>query len=237
MRRLVFACLFGVLTLANVVADDDVRQDLQQWTAFRVSDPIGKVWTFSFQAELRLQDDISDVQQLIVKPYATYEFSKKLDFSFGYKYIARPDGADEQDPWQEIVFPRKYSDLAVSHQIRLEQRIIDDVSGILPRLRYLVHFAAPIGESHKYWASSGAVRFNLTDKGGTAPVGGFEQVRLYGGVGWHVGGKTRIEVGYLYRYERQRTGPDFSDHVIRAQFLINTRGKKVKKPLPTESYK
>jgi hypothetical protein len=97
--RLVVALLVGAFAMASVLAADGVEQDLQQWTLFRVSDPIGERWTFSFQAEGRFADDISEVDEVIVKPYATYEFSKKFDFSFGYKYIDRPDGANEQDPW------------------------------------------------------------------------------------------------------------------------------------------
>jgi len=33
-----------------------------------------------------------------------------------------------------------------------------------------------------------------------------------------------IELGYLWRYERERDKPDKSDHVIRLQFLFSTTG-------------
>ena len=57
--RAAVVLLIGALAAANASAE--VRQDLQQWTLFRVSKPIPKRWTFSFQAEGRFGDDISRV--------------------------------------------------------------------------------------------------------------------------------------------------------------------------------
>ena len=51
---------------------------------------------------------------------------------------------------------------------------------------------------------------------------GFEQNRLYFGVG-HRLGLAKVELGYLWRYERNRNGLDASDHVIRVQLLFDTR--------------
>ena len=237
----VVAVVFCVLVAFGVAADDDpnVRQDLKQWTLFRLSDPIGEKWTFSFQYEIRFGEDISALDQWIVKPYASYKLGENFDLNFGYKYIYRPDSFNEQDPWFEPVFLRHYGKMAVSHQVRFEARLLENVDGVLPRVRYHFHFAHPWGDSGRYFGGSGAVRFNLGDKGDGTPVEGFEQSRLYAGVGWHVGrmSKTRLEVGYLWRYERQRTEPNWSDHVIRLQILFNTKGKKVRTPLPHESYR
>jgi len=44
--RFAVALLIGILATANAVAADDVRQDLQQWTAVRISNPIGERWTY-----------------------------------------------------------------------------------------------------------------------------------------------------------------------------------------------
>jgi len=55
-------------------------------------------------------------------------------------------------------------------------------------------------------------------------VDGFEQSRLYFGVGRKMPRKLKVEVGYLWNYQREREGPDLSYHVLRLQFLINTKG-------------
>jgi hypothetical protein len=94
----------------------------------------------------------------------------------------------------------------------------------VPRLRYLIHVSHPLGDSDKYyWAAQEAVRFNAASKD-TGPVDGFEQSRLYFGVGRKVTRKMKIEVGYLWNYQRKREGENLSNHVLRLQFLVDTKG-------------
>ena len=50
-----------------------------------------------------------------------------------------------------------------------------------------------------------------------------EQNRLYFGYGWHVGKYWKIEIGYMWRYQRQRNGPNTSDNILRLQFLLEIR--------------
>jgi hypothetical protein len=80
-------------------------------------------------------------------------------------------------------------------------------------VRYLIHTPPPLSTLF-YFALSEAFRFNLLDKG-TGPVSGFEQNRLYAGFGVHASKYLRVELGYLWRYELERTPPNKSDHVIR----------------------
>lgn len=58
----------------------------------------------------------------------------------------------------------------------------------------------------------------------TGPVDGFEQSRLYFGVGRKMTKKLKVEVGYLWNYQCEREGPNLSNHVLRLQFLIDTMG-------------
>lgn len=58
----------------------------------------------------------------------------------------------------------------------MEERFIQNVSGVLSRLRLLQHLSHPIGESRNYWTGFAAIRLNLDEKG-QGPVSGFEQSR------------------------------------------------------------
>ena len=83
-----------------------------------------------------------------------------------------------------------------------------------------------------YATGFGAIRFNLVEKG-TGPVAGFEQARVYAGLGFHIGGVTRIEIGYLYKYEIMRDAPEMSDSVLHLNFFFTIK-RKSKKPLPND---
>jgi hypothetical protein len=126
--------------------------------------------------------------------------------------------------------------LVTGLQVRLEERFIDDIGGVIPRLRFLTHVSHPLGESRNYVTGFGAIRFNLDDKG-EGPVSDFEQSRIFAGLGRHIGDRIQFEAGYLWRYKRERTGADRSDHAIRFHLVLNTRAKDIKKPGSRDRYR
>ncbi len=77
-----------------------------------------------------------------------------------------------------------------------------------------------------------AIRFNLAEKN-AGPVAGFEQIRVIANLGFHLGEITRLEVGYLYRYEIIRDAPNFSDNVMHVNLFVTLK-RKSKKPLPND---
>ena len=74
----------------------------------------------------------------------------------------------------------------------------------------------------------------MLDKG-TGPVAGFEHARVNVNLGFHIGGATRIEVGYLYKYEIIRDAPNLSDNVIHVNVFF-TFNRNSKKPLPNDHF-
>jgi hypothetical protein len=232
-------CCVTVAVLTVLLATKDAKSaddDLQLWLPFQIVHPFGEEWALSMQTELRLLDDISEFSQLGYTPALHYHIDRSWAFSVGYKYVDKYRKANEQDHWQEITLNKTFDDLVTGYQVRLEERLIDGIDGILPRLRFLTHVSYPIGDSPSYLTGFGAVRFNLDDKG-EGPVSGFEQSRIYAGLGRHFGERIQFEVGYLWRYEEKRTGDDLSDHAIHFKLVFNTKGKRIKKPHPRDQYR
>ncbi len=232
-RVLLFFIILIMLPTTNLLAQDEsVESDFQSWNVIRFTTPFGEKWSASLQNELRFSDNKSNLDHYIIKLYAHYKFSKKVGLSFGYKYISRPDGPHENDPWTEIVFPQKHNKWHFSQQGRFEVRIIEGIPGIIPRIRYLFNYTVQLGESIMYVGGFGAVRFNLVEKG-EGPVAGFEQVRANVNLGFHLWGFARFEIGYLYRFEIMRDIPNLSDHAIHTNLFI-TLHRNSKKPLPND---
>ena len=210
--------------------------DLQLWAPVQFIHPIGEMWTASMQTELRLQDDISEFSQLVLKPALNFHLSETYAFSVGYKYIDKYEQANENDIWQELHFNHKHGDLVSGLQFRLEERFIDNIDGVIPRLRILQHLSHPIGDGPKYLTGFFALRFNLDDKG-TGPVGGFEQSRIYAALGRHIGDRTLFEVGYLWRYEFMRDEMDLNDHALHFQLVYHARALKNQRPHVRDRYR
>lgn len=229
------AALLGLflVSMPGVVSAQAPDQDLQLWSMGRVTHLFQERWSTSFQFEIRLKDDISAVDERIYKLYAHHNFSPRVGLSFGLKYIDRPDDNNEWEPWQELVLPRRYKEFHLSHQVRLEERFIQTIDGVLPRVRYLLNWSRGLGDSPRYLTGFGAVRFNFMEKG-AGPVAGFEQVRAYFGLGFFKGAHTRLEIGYLYRFEVKRDAPNLSDHAIHLQLLFGTHHRVLLRPLPDD---
>jgi hypothetical protein len=232
-RILITVCLLALPVEYLSAQDYGTNHDLQSWNTLRITHPIDDLWSLSLQNELRFTDDISTLDEYIVKFYAHRKFSERFGLSFGIKYIDRPNGPNEWDPWAELVFPRLYNKWHISHQVRFETRLYSGLSGILPRARYLFNSSRQLGDTPWYVTGFGAVRFNMDEKG-AGPVSGFEQVRLTANVGWHFNNFSRLELGYLYRYERSRNAADLSDNVIHLNLFFTTKPKP-RRPMPNDN--
>jgi len=209
--------------LSHAAASTD--NDFQQWSLVFVNHHINGKWSASWQFENRLRDDASEVDKQVYKPGGYYQFTDTLQLGVGYKFVKKKGSKDEQDPWQELFYrPIPSGKFVWTNQFRLEQRTGGGVDGVVSRLRYLLHVSHPLGNSGRYyWAAQEAVRFNAASKD-SGPVDGFEQSRLYFGIGRKMSKKLKVEVGYLWNYQRFREGPNHSNHVLRLQFLIDTKG-------------
>ena len=217
--------LLALSAAENLSAQDyGTNRDNQSWNTLRITAPIDERWSLALQNEARFNENMTNLDEYIVKLYAHHKFSEKFGLSFGYKHINRPSDFDETDPWAELVFPRLYNKWHISHQVRFETRFSSDLPGILPRVRYLFNWSRQLGDSPWYATGFGAVRFNLDEKG-TGPVSGFEQVRVTANLGYHIGGFTRLEIGYLYRFERSRGKADLSDNILHVNLLFTTKRK------------
>lgn len=203
--------------------ESDVKQDLALWSLAFVNHDLGDDWSLSFQTEVRVKDEVTSLDEAIFKLGGYYRFNDWLELGIGYKYIYKNDGANDNVAWEELYVKHPFHVFGFTHQLRLEQRFIQDISGTIPRIRYLIHATTPLGPRF-YFALSEAFRYNLVDKG-TGPVSGFEQNRLYAGFGVHASKYLKVELGYLWRFELERDRPSKSEHVIRVQLLFATKAR------------
>lgn len=112
LRAIVFA-LFAFLMAENIHAEDlGTNTDFQSWNTVRLTHKVNEKWFVALQNEARFNDHISNLDEYIVKFYGHYKFSDRTGLSFGYKYIDRPDGPNETDPWVELAL---HSQHGVSH--------------------------------------------------------------------------------------------------------------------------
>jgi hypothetical protein len=113
--------------------------------------------------------------------------------------------------------------------VRLDQRFVEDVDGVVVRFRYRLRGFRPIAGSKWYGAVSDEVFANLNDQG-AGPVAGFEQNRLRFAFGRAFPGRVRAESGYEWQYVEGRNGAAENRHVFFIEFSIDTGSGRPRPP-------
>jgi hypothetical protein len=125
--------LLIVLVAENLSANDyGTNRDNQSWNTLRITHPIDEKWSVSLQNEARFTEDMTNLDEYVVKLYAHHNFSEKFGLSFGYKHINRPSEFNETDPWVELVFLRLRNKWHLSHQVRFASTWMKKESGRCP---------------------------------------------------------------------------------------------------------
>ncbi len=122
----------------------------------------------------------------------------------------------------------------MGNRLRVEERDQKGVSGWVFRARYRLSAQYPLQDGY-YLTGSNALWINLNEQDSGA-TSGFDQNRLFGGLGVHVGKKWRIEAGYQWRYKDNGGGESNSDHVIMLQFFFTQQVKDIFEPSVGESH-
>ncbi|MEM7223062.1 MAG: DUF2490 domain-containing protein [Pseudomonadota bacterium] len=206
----------AALLMATVPGHAD--DDLQQWSVLKVTHPLDERIDLSLMLQGRFADDISEVDVVIVRPDIGYHLSDHVTLFLGYDYYDRPQPGEDSENrvWEQLGIKHRVGDLAIANRLRVEQRIIENVDGVTVRARYRLRLAHPLGDPDWEAIAFNEVFANLNQEPG-GPAEGFEQNRLFGGLGYQIRPGLELEAGYMWRRE-----PSASDHILVLGLYLDT---------------
>jgi hypothetical protein len=187
--------------------------DGQSWTLLAAQGHVAPKVRLFLEAQPRVALDEGRVDRLILRGAVGCDLSRHASLWLGYGWtpLVSPDFQDEQRPFQQLLLTHRPAGGTLINRTRLEQRLIEGADLSL-RLRHLVRFLRPVADASPWrWIVSDEVFVNLNapDKG---PAQGFDQNRLFAGVGLQEG-PTLFEAGYLHDFIARRGKPDLGRHV------------------------
>jgi hypothetical protein len=177
-------------------------------------------WRWYFELQGRTRDGVDDMDQLLVRPAVGYDVTRRSSIWGGYGYTpSYPPGGDvlhEHRAWQQYLWagPMGSPTLQLQWRSRLEERWIESNRGVAWRYRQFVRLTRQLGER------SGGPTLVVWDEvfahvnDTTRTTSGFDQNRLFVGLGVGVGPRTRLEVGYLNQALESARGPDRRNHIL-----------------------
>lgn len=176
-------------------------------------------WRWYLELQGRYRDGVSDSDQFIVRPAVGYDLTRRSSLWAGYGYIGTyPAGAetvDESRAWQQYLWNGPALGGTAQWRSRLEQRAIDGNDGTAWRARQFWRLTKPVssraGLAIVVWDE---IFVHLNDTARTAD--GFDQNRLFAGIGMNAGSQGRFEVGYVNQAIEGGRGTDRRHHVLLA---------------------
>jgi len=200
------------------------ESDTQQWSTAVVSYSVNDDLTLSLTSRIRLENDISEVKDLLVGPALALRVTPNLSLGFGYDHIHdyRPDTDNENRPWQSVTLSHRTAQPSLHSRLRLDERMIDGVDGTIFRARYRLRGTYDLAARPWYLAASDEVFVNLNSESG-GPRSGFSQNRLYLGMGRSLWDRTNLEFGYQWGYQERR-GENLVTHAILLTLSLSLGG-------------
>ena len=184
-----------------------------------------KYWA-EFQA--RFGDDSSRLSQVMVRPGIGYQINKNSSAWLGYGWIPTDEPFtktpfNERRLWQQFLWKDQYSFGSFSSRTRFEQRwaprVGDDTAF---RLRQMLKVSSPLSNAPAYsLVASDEYFLNLNDTD-WAPKSGFDQNRLFLGIGYNFDKQTKTEIGYMNQYINRSNNPvNLNDHILSINFFFD----------------
>jgi hypothetical protein len=214
------ACALLFLHASARAAEDD----FQIWPVVTLHHGLSDHWGAHIQTRVRFDEDVSRTKDLLVRTFGSWTNLKSLTFDLGYDYVHSFHAASEHRAWQAGEHKLRWGDFAVKNRIRLDQRLVEDVDGVVLRFRYRLRGTHPIAGSGWYGVLSDEAFANLNDRS-AGPVSGFEQNRLRAAVGVRFLGRVRAESGYEWQYAERRDARAVNRHVFFVSFFVDTGGR------------
>jgi hypothetical protein len=218
-------CVLGAGPLSNVRAASSVAQDFRLWSPVYLFVPLSKSFIGYMEVNPRFGGDVSELNQLLLRPAIGYKLTDHLSIWQGYAWIGnyQPRFADEHRVFQQLVYSRKFPSVKILSRSRLEERIIDNADGTAVRVRTLLRADFPLPDLPD-WAivvfDEVFVNLNTVGRG---PEGGLDQNRFFLGLNRRFTEQVNMDLGYqMQAQNNSRSGMiNQINHVILLQMWIN----------------
>ena len=179
------------------------QSDFGNWLIYIGNKKLNSKWNFHNEVQYRNYDAVGDLEQLLLRTGVGYNLSENnhnLLLGYGYilseNYISNSQDkqyVNEHRIFQQFTLKDRIGGVLLTHRYRFEQRFVEEYFKM--RLRYFLAAKIPLSKSKDgnnkfYFSAYNEVFLN-------AKVTFFDRNRVYGGIGYQLNNKVRLEAGYM----------------------------------------
>lgn len=199
----------AVITLGLLLPFCLSAQDsnLGNWLIYIGNKKIDSKWNLHHEVQYRNYNAIGDLEQLLLRTGVGYAVADRANLLLGYGYILSQNytgtidekvSIGEHRIFQQFITKNNANKLSFQHRYRFEQRFVEDQDMKL-RFRYFLGLNYPLAtiddESGKALYLSAYNEIFLNSRANV-----FDRNRLYGGLGYKLSPKIKMELGYMNQF-------------------------------------
>lgn len=199
---------YGVLVLFSLIPFLSFSQesDLGNWLIYIGNKKVSEKLNWHNEVQYRNYNAVGDLEQLLLRTGLGMNVGEKQgNLLLGYAYIHSQNYVGELDDKQEIdehrifqqfITRQKVGSAGLQHRYRFEQRFIEEDFRL--RFRYFLSVSVPLNRKEMldntlYLSAYNEIFLNTENTI-------FDRNRLYGGLGFKVNNKIRLELGYMNQF-------------------------------------
>lgn len=217
ISRILFKSFLSIWTLVflGIGKGYTSTSDSQFWTSITAMLPASKQspkLRYWLEIQNRVGEDMSQLSQLLIRPGIGYEVAPHLSAWLGYAriYTTAPfsnSPSDENRIWQQLLWSKAYTQIQATVRSRLEERFINTNlhTGWRFRQMFKIAYTLPRHDKHSLVVNNETF-FHLNDFNHQNNQG-YDQNRLFVGLGYKTSKQSTVEIGYLnqniYRVNNQ----------------------------------
>lgn len=236
--------LTGGVTTAQAYTEwgPNTQSDFRLWTPVYLNIKLPAGFLAYMEANPRLGDDASMLDQLLLRPALGYQLTDNLSIWQGYGWVGNfnQKHTPPQSPFfqenrifQQAIYTQKLSSVNFMSRTRMEERWIEHSAGTALRFRQMFKVSYPLPMAPE-WSLVGYdeifINLNSVDtiddarRGGKAPGAGIDQNRFFLGVNKKFNQYFNVDIGYQNQMLNSRTkdgNANLVNHILLLQFYFN----------------
>jgi hypothetical protein len=224
--------LFGILGLAafGPAYAAPTVEDFQTWAtitaigSFEPIEPGLKNFRYWLEGQGRFGNDSSSLSQGMVRPGLGYAFNENASVWLGYAFVPTMEPFTTEDfnenrIWQQFLWTDKTFLGTFTSRSRFEERFMNQPDTAY-RFRQLFKLSYPLAFAPSFSLAGWDEYFVNVNTTGTVHSG-FDQNRVFAGIGYNFDEHIKTEIGYMNQYIRRVDRDDRISHILSVNFLLN----------------
>lgn len=191
-------------TFISFAQEEDLN-DWESWNAVGLKYKLNKKWSFELEENLRLKENISEIDKYFTQLGASYKINKHFKVGAAARYISENDNTGKVQGYEnyfryhlEVIYDHKINDFSFEYRLRYQNKNelgVDDYANQHLRLKAAITYNIP------HWKLDPEISAEIFNHIENGDDDGFDRYRLTIGSTYDM--KDYGKIKFYYRYKKQ----------------------------------